>query len=278
MAKKRLLIVEDDTDVAEMLLLYFTGQGYDVLHALTGGEGIAAARAKFPNLILLDVMLPDMDGFDVCRTLRTTILTKFIPTIFLTQRDNRSDKIAGLELGADDYVTKPFDIEELLLRVQSSIRHSTREMLQDARTGLPTGALVEEMQRQIEGKPGWMRLEIQLAGLSAFRDLYGFIAADEALAYAAQSITAVTTRYGSPEDFIGSVNEDRFIVLTRAADLNVLSMALADNFKDGVKKFYNFVDGERGFMLLNDSEGIQQRMPLMRFMISPIPEGAQAAL
>src|SRR5215471_16702130 len=138
MAKKRLLVVEDDTDVAEMLTVYFAGQGYDVLHSLTGKDGINLARSRFPNLVLLDVMLPDMDGFEVCKTLRTTTLTKNIPTIFLTQRDSRSDKVAGLELGADDYVTKPFDMEELRLRVQSSLRRSTRELLHDPRTGLPT--------------------------------------------------------------------------------------------------------------------------------------------
>src|SRR5439155_23212763 len=115
--KKRLLIIEDDVDVAEMLVVYFTGQGYEVFNAITGSEGIATARAKFPNLILLDIMLPDMDGFDVCKSLRTTMLTRNIPITFLTQRDSRADKVAGLELGADDYVTKPFDVEELRLRI-----------------------------------------------------------------------------------------------------------------------------------------------------------------
>src|SRR5512141_992467 len=136
MLKKRLLVIEDDIDVSEMLVAYFTSQGYEVFNAMTGGDGIALARSKFPNLVLLDVMLPDMDGFDVCRVLRTTTLTKYIPICFLTQRDSRADKVAGLELGADDYVTKPFDIEELRLRVQGSIRRATRDALQDPRCGL----------------------------------------------------------------------------------------------------------------------------------------------
>src|SRR3954467_12935237 len=103
MSEKRLLGIEDDVDVAEMLVVYFTSQNYEVLNATSGAEGIAMARAKFPNLILLDIMLPDMDGFDVCRSLRTTTLTKYIPITFLTQRDARADKVAGLQLGADDY-------------------------------------------------------------------------------------------------------------------------------------------------------------------------------
>src|SRR5690554_5286235 len=142
MAKKRLLIIEDDVDVQEMLAVYFESLGYEVLLATEGAEGIALARSKFPNLILLDVMLPDMDGFDTCKALRTSTLTKYIPITFLTQRDARADKVAGLELGADDYVTKPFDMEELRLRVQGSIRRATRDHLHEPRTGLPTGPMI----------------------------------------------------------------------------------------------------------------------------------------
>ncbi len=271
MAKRRLLIIEDDADVAEMLRLYFTGQGYDVLHSMTGGDGIALARARFPNLILLDVMLPDMDGFDVCRALRTATLTKYIPITFLTQRDHRNDKIAGLELGADDYITKPFDVEELRLRVQGSIRRSTRETLQDVRTGLPLGALVDEMRQYVQGKPEWTILEIGLTGLNTFRDLYGFIATDEALLYAAQVITQIVNQFGTPDDFIGSPGEDKFVVFTRATELPPLLTALTDTFKDGVKKYYNFTDSERGYSVVTNTEGESHEVPLMYFELSPLP-------
>src|SRR5258708_31752983 len=102
---------------------------------MTASDGLAKACATFQNVILLDVMLPDMDGFDVCKALRTTTLTKHIPTIFLTQRDGRADKVAGLELGADDYITKPFDVEELRLRVQGSLRRASPEPLEDPPPG-----------------------------------------------------------------------------------------------------------------------------------------------
>jgi len=272
MAKKRLLIIEDDADVAEMLVVYFDGQGYEVIHALSGGEGIGLARARFPNLILLDVMLPDMDGFDVCRTLRTTTLTKYIPITFLTQRDGRSDKVAGLELGADDYVTKPFDIEELRLRIQGSMRRSSRETLQEAHTGLPTGALIEDMQRMVADESGWSRFDIYLRGLNDFRDKYSFIAADEALAFAAQTITAVANKHGTPEDFIGAFTEEHFIVFTKATALTVLTQTIANDFKEGVKKFYNFADNERGHMLVDESsiaDDFQRELPLMHFEIVP---------
>ncbi len=272
MAKKRLLVIEDDADVAEMLVVYFTDQGYDVLHAMTGNEGVAMARAKFPNLVLLDVMLPDMDGFDVCRTLRTTTLTKYIPITFLTQRDGRSDKVAGLELGADDYVTKPFDIEELRLRVQGSLRRSSRESLQDVRTGLATGALIEATRMEIEGKPGWTLLDLQLISLAEFRENYSFIAADEALGFAAQTLTRATNEQGTPNDFVGTTGDDRFVIFTQAADVNALTEAIDVSFKEGVKTFYNFADSDRGYMLGKNEDGTEKQSPLMHFVVSRAAE------
>ena len=275
MSKKRLLVVEDDVDVAEMLTVYFTGQGYDVLNAVTGGEGIDVARSKFPNLILLDVMLPDMDGFDVCKSLRTTTLTKNIPITFLTQRDGRADKVAGLELGADDYVTKPFDMEELRLRVQSSIRRASREALQDVRTNLPTSAVVEEMRESLAKVPNLIRLNIQLVGLNAFRDRYGFVAADEALAFVGQTITDAIAKNGTPKDFAGTIREDQYVVFTFTADVTGFIDKLIDSFKEGAKKYYNFTDVDRGYVVINEAHDNEQHIPLMHFVVvravDPVP-------
>lgn len=105
MSKGRILVVEDDFDISNMLRIYFTGQGYDVQVAPRGGDALTLTRKQLPQLIVLDIMLPDMDGYAVCRELRQTTRTSHIPIIFLTQRDERSDRIAGLELGADDYIT-----------------------------------------------------------------------------------------------------------------------------------------------------------------------------
>jgi DNA-binding response OmpR family regulator len=113
MSKGRILVVEDDPDISQMLRLYFDSQGYEALTVMRGKDALDVCRKKQPNVVVLDIMLPDMDGYDVCRELRGSLRTSHIPIIFLTQKDERSDKIAGLELGADDYITKPFDIEEL---------------------------------------------------------------------------------------------------------------------------------------------------------------------
>ena len=115
MSKAHLLVVEDDFDIANMLRIYFTGLGYEIDVASRGSEALERTRHVMPHLIMLDIMLPDIDGYEVCRTLRTNTRTSHIPVIFLTQKDERSDKLKGLELEAVDYITKPFDIEELKL-------------------------------------------------------------------------------------------------------------------------------------------------------------------
>src|SRR3990170_2515813 len=150
MAKGRILVVEDDFDISNMLRIYFTGQGFEVSVAPRGGEALELTRKSLPHLIVLDIMLPDMDGYAVCKELRTTTRTSHIPIIFLTQKDERSDKITGLELGADDYITKPFDIEELKLRVTNAIRRSLREALTHPVTNLPAGKLIEEQLKRVK--------------------------------------------------------------------------------------------------------------------------------
>ncbi len=251
-------------------MIYFTSQGYEVLNALTGNDGIAAARAKFPNLISLDVMLPDMDGFDVAKALRTTTLTKYIPITFLTQRDARADKVAGLELGADDYITKPFDVEELQLRIQGSLRRSAREQLQDPRTGLPTKALIEAAKENFSKRVGISQLNIQLVGFQAFRDKYGFVAADEALSFAGQSLSQVIAENGTPEDFAGQSSEEHYVIYTFSLDVPTLTKNLIASFASGAKTFYNFADSEQGYVVVNEARDDEQYIPLMHFVVTPV--------
>ena len=124
MAKPRLLIVEDDVDISNMLRIFFGAQGYDVETAYRGSEALEKTRQTMPQLIILDIMLPDIDGYEVCRNLRLNARTSHIPVIFLTQKDERSDKLKGLEMGADNYITKPFDIEEMLAAIERALQEA----------------------------------------------------------------------------------------------------------------------------------------------------------
>src|SRR5512135_2810359 len=213
MAKTRLLVVEDDVDIANMLKIYFSGMAFDVDIAHRGSDALEKTKHVLPQLIVLDIMLPDINGYEVCRTLRVSTRTSHIPVIFLTQKDERSDRLQGLELGADDYITKPFDIEELKLRVQGAIRRSERESLTDPRSGLPAGRLIEDQLRRIIREKEWALLDMRVNYLEPFKDVYGFVAADDVLRFAAMVMSEVVDELGSPSDFIGHAGGDNFVII-----------------------------------------------------------------
>lgn len=118
----RLLIVEDDVDTAEMLNTFFQIEGYDTCAVAWGEEAVETCRQDPPDAVVLDVRLPDIDGFEVCRRLRDSFVTAHIPIVFLTEKNRQVDKITGLEIGGIDYITKPFDVKELRLRVRNALR------------------------------------------------------------------------------------------------------------------------------------------------------------
>ncbi len=258
----RILVIEDDYDVAEMLLMYFQAQGYDVHHADTGSGGIELARRIIPHVTLLDVMLPDMDGYDTCIELRSKSLTRYIPILFLTQRDERTAKVKGLELGADDYVTKPFDVDELRLRVQGAIRRATRENLHEARTGLPTGALIDfELQQRKD--ESFHQLHFRISDYYTYADMYGFMAGYDVLFHAGKTIQETLVNLGTPDDFAGIIDDD-FVLFTHVTDIKKIEEAVYEQFNESVKAFYNFGDVTRGGIMVNADTADETLVPFMQ--------------
>lgn len=269
MANHRILIVEDDMDVAELLVMFFSGQGYETFHADTGVGGIALARAKLPNLILLDIMLPDMEGFTVCHELRSTNLTKYIPTIFLTQRNAHRDKVSGLELGADDYITKPFDVEELRIRVQRSIQRATRDHLHEEVTGLPTGPLIEEeFERFRRSKGEKHRLDVHIIGFDDFRDVYGFLTANDARGLAARILSDTVVSLGTHNDFVGVVESAYFVIFTYSPNYLQIVETASREFAERAAALYKFTDIDKGYALIDAGLPTARRIPLMRFEVA----------
>ncbi len=267
MGKARLLIVEDDVDISTMLKIYFGGLGYDVDTAMRGSDALEKTRHALPHLIVLDIMLPDIDGYEVCRTLRTNTRTSHIPVIFLTQKDERSDRLQGLELGADDYITKPFDIEELKLRVQGAIRRSERESLTDPRSGLPAGRLIEEQLRKIIRETGWAFLDIRINSFEPFKDVYGFVAGDDVLRFTGMLVGEVLDELGSPGDFVGHAGGDNFIIITTDGASNGVRAKLKERFAEEVQTHYNFIDRQQGFVIAPNPDGQNEQYPLMTLAI-----------
>jgi diguanylate cyclase (GGDEF)-like protein len=276
MANARLLVVEDDVDIANMLKIYFSGLQFDVDVANRGRDALEKTKQVLPHLIVLDIMLPDIDGYEVCRNLRTSTRTSHIPVIFLTQKDERSDKLQGLELGADDYITKPFDIEELKLRVQGAIRRAERESLTDPRSGLPAGRLIEEQLRKIIREKNWALLDVRVNNFEPFKDVYGFVAGDDVLRFAAMLIGEVVDELGTSSDFIGHAGGDNFIIITTNEAAPLIRNRVKQRFAEEVQSHYNFIDRQQGFIQAPKAEGGVEKAGFMTFsagLVSPESHG-----
>jgi DNA-binding response OmpR family regulator len=275
MGKARLLIVEDDLDIATMLRNYFSGPDFEVDLASRGAEALEKTKHVLPHLIVLDIVLPDIDGYEVCRRLRTSTRTSHIPVIFLTQKDERSDRLQGLELGADDYITKPFDIEELKLRVVGAIRRSERESLTDPRSGLPAGRLIEEQLRRIIRREDWALLDMRVNQLDPFREVYGFVAGDNVLRFTAMLITDDLNELGTSDDFIGHASNDSFIAITNMAAAPIIKQRLKDRFASEILAHYNFMDRKQGFIHAPKGGETDGKVPFMSLSVGVITPSQQ---
>ena len=276
MGKSRLLVVEDDVDIGNMLKIYFSGMEYDVDVAVRGSDALEKTKQHLPHLIVLDIMLPDIDGYEVCRTLRTNLRTSHIPVIFLTQKDERSDKLQGLELGADDYITKPFDIEELKLRVQGAIRRSERESLTDPRSGLPSSRIIEDQLRKIIRTKGWALLDARVNNFEPFKDVYGFVAGDDVLRFTAMLLGEVVDELGTSSDFIGHAGGDNFIIITTEDKAVALRARLKERFETEVLTHYNFMDRQQGFVNAPTADGTTTKVPFMTMSVGIVSPSAHS--
>jgi DNA-binding response OmpR family regulator len=270
MSKGRILVVEDDFDISNLLRIYFDSQGYEVTVAPKGNDALELCRRNLPNVIVLDIQLPDIDGYEVCRRLRGNLRTSHIPILFLTQRDERSDKIAGLELGADDYITKPFDIEELKLRVQNAIKRAQWENLTSPTTGLPSGKLIEEQLRMLMRRKNWVILYVGINHIDGFNEAYGFVAGDDVFRFAAMVLGDGVDEHGTANDFIGHVSADDFLIITDTEHAKVIKNYVTERFRNEVGTFYSFRDRERGYIQLKDGAGGERHIPLMTLAVGVV--------
>jgi len=260
-AKSKILIVEDDLDIAEMLNAYFRVQGYEVFTVNWGEDGVRAAQTVLPNLIILDIRLPDIDGFEVARRVREDRRTNEIPIIFLTEKRDRSDILQGLEVGADDYITKPFDVQELRLRVRNSLKRVSQASLTNPVSGLPEGALVDEKLSDVVHKSGLSLLHISIANLQVFREAYGFVASDDVLRAISLMISNALKETGSADDFLGHISPSDFIVVLSPETRVAFQEKINSRLQQSLDYFYP----------LNDREQASKSMNRLAIRVSEVP-------
>lgn len=244
-AKSKILIVEDDPDVAEMLTAYFRTQEYDVFTVNWGEDGVRSALQVTPDLVILDIRLPDIDGYEVAQRLRSDRRTADIPIIFLTEKRDRADRLQGLEIGADDYITKPFDVQELRLRVRNALKRVSQGSLTNPVTGLPEGTLVDEKLSEVLGKDGVSLLYVSIENMGTFREAYGFVASDDVLRAVSLMIVNTMREFSRPEDFLGHISATDFILVVPPSNLVALSEKLRSRLEQSIEYFYPLKDREQ---------------------------------
>ena len=242
---QRILVVEDDIDTSEMLSAYFEAQGYEVLAAAWGEDALRVAQKTLPDLVVLDIRLPDIDGYEVCRRLRSHRRTESVPIIFLTERRERINRLTGLELGAVDYITKPFDIQELRLRVRNALRRASLGTLVNPITGLPTDPLIDEHLMTLLRQKDWALLSLGIHGLRDFSNSYGFVASDDVLRAVALMMKNVAKELGEVDPFIGHLGEADFIIISAPAKVETLRERISARLGQAIDYFYPLKDRDQ---------------------------------
>jgi len=240
--KATILIVEDDLDIADMLNAYFRVQGYDVLTVNWGEDGVNACQSNLPNLVILDIRLPDINGFEVARRLRSNRRTREIPIIFLTEKRERHDKLKGLELSAEDYITKPFDIQELRLRVRNALQRAQRSTLTNPVTGIPEGPLVDEQIEKCMQTGDYTMLVLVLKNISAFREMYGFVASDDLMRALALMLENTLREADLPYSFLGHLSPTDFLVIVKGGGIAPLRERIRRRLDQSFDYFYRDQD------------------------------------
>lgn len=259
----KVLVIDDDADQAGLVLLKLRSVGHQVTHLDSGRAGIEAARDLQPDVILLDVSMPEMDGYETCRRLRSDPRTAATSIIMLTFKAMTADKILALTAGADDHIAKPFEPEELAARVAAAIRRTRQMRDVSPLTGLPGNlSISSELERVIhEGTP-FALIHVDLDHFKEFNDRYGFDRGDALLIATARLLSQVMDDLPSSPSFIGHIGGDDFVLVVAPAVAEAVAGAVAEGFDRLVPSFYDQAERTLGYIEAKTRRGDDVRLPL----------------
>jgi diguanylate cyclase (GGDEF)-like protein len=267
-AGEAVLVVDDDPFIARLLEIELKAAGYDVRVANDGQTALGLAQERSPDLVLADVMMPNMDGFELTRRLRQDPRTAAVSIIMLTARGLSADKLEGFAIGADDYIVKPFDTPELLARIRGVLRRAREMRAQSPLTGLPGNVRIEEeIELRVERSAEFAILYADLDHFKAYNDHYGFMRGDQVIQFTARLIEEVSRQVAEGESFVGHVGGDDFVIITTPGFAEQLASALVERFDEEATELYDDEDRERGFLEVANRRGEAQQFPLLAISI-----------
>jgi len=265
----KILVVDDEPHIRRILQFLLEQEGFEVVLAENGEEGLSLVEKIKPDLILLDVMMPLMDGFSVLQNLRANFETSRIPVIMLTARGESSEKVKGLKGGANDYITKPFNQEELLLRMRNMLEANRAQREANPLTGLPGNRAIErECQLRVQdGKPfGFMYIDMDR--FKSFNDFYGYSRGDEAISFLAKVLRESSQQMGTRTDFIGHVGGDDFVLITESPNAEAMAKHIFEEFDRGIEDLYDPEHYAAGYLRVKSRAGVVEEVALVTLTVA----------
>lgn len=278
--KPRILVIDDEANLPIFLKDFLEESGFEVSMCYTGKTAMRTALENPPDAIILDVDLPDIDGYSLCRSMRRTSTLRTVPIVMLTALADQRNEIAGLKAGADDYLTKPIDTERLLARLNNAISRNIRELDANPLTHLPGNtSIIQEMERQLHQQNPFAVIYADLNNFKAFNDRYGFLRGDQAIKLAAQCLVLSVEKGASISPgmvgswFIGHVGGDDFIVILPADQAEETCKEIISKFDSQVPNLYDEEDRQRGFILGKNRQGQPLQYPFIGVALVIVSNG-----
>jgi len=255
----RVLVVEDDEATRGALRALLDDAGYVCDEAADGERAVAAMRDARFDLVLLDLGLPGISGADVHRHLRQDPRTRFLPIVFLTAHSDRQVKLAELEAGAEDFITKPYDADELLARVGAAVRRSSGLRSINPLSGLPGNpTITEELESRLARGEDFALLYVDIDRFKEFNDHYGFTRGDRVITMLAEIVMHAA---GTNQRFVGHIGGDDFVLLARADEAETIAEKITRRFDESICALYDPEDRARGWIEAYDRRGKLRRTP-----------------
>jgi diguanylate cyclase (GGDEF)-like protein len=267
--KKKILVVDDSDFFAAVIGRALTQDGYNVVRASCGEDGLRFVREEKPDLVLLDVIMPGLDGFAVCRVLRASDGNNLMPIIMLTGQNGHEDMLIGLDLGADDYIVKPFDDRELLCRVKNTLKRVDRNRNANPLTGLPGNLEIQrEIDYRIEKNLPFAAIYADLDNFKSYNDVYGFLKGDIAIKLTADILSDETkSRSGA---FLGHIGGDDFMAIIEPGEADAFCLSVIEQFDTRIRALYTTDDLERRLIVTYNRKGEMVPFPIMSVSLAVV--------